>query len=520
MSGQSVVHTGSRKVSSTTLPRRLASETCWPSWLVSVKLGRGLCRAGPWRRRWPAAMIGSALRFAEANGHRRRADQDHAERAEPGDRPRGPRRTPDRAVASHAGSRARPLPERRATAVRVARRPRPGCRGRPGCGAGAAPRYPAVNSRISGIMLFGSVPSPPKKPRSSISTQSARQNTAPAITAIRASRASPRAALSAERRAEHGERDDRDQVHREPVRGGEVAERRRRSPSSTCGCDVPAIDWTMPASEPGWPSARALPEAAPRPGLEQRHAEEERARPAEDAAGRSAAVSQARSGSAISAPGHRVDEHRARRAEQHGQPGREDPAERLAERPDDQPPRHAGQPGEPGRPAAHREDQPHADADLDPHGRRGRPGPGGRPRWSRPSSPGAAPRPGEVAAVGLITWSAGRPPSAAAPARSRRTPTGSPKPTRSSRRARGSCHGRTGAPGAAAPRSAGPGPRRAPRHQQQHEDERDDDPLMQQRGPEGGRRSWDRRGSAPSSCQARRNPSPAIIVRLSLPQVT
>ena len=34
--------------------------------------------------------------------------------------------------------------------------------------------------------------------------------------------------------------------------------------------------------------------------------------------------------------------------------------------------------------------------------------------------------------------------------------------------------------------SAGPGPRCAPRHQEQHEDERDDDPLMHQRRPEGG----------------------------------
>ena len=45
-------------------------------------------------------------------------------------------------------------------------------------------------------MLFGSVPWPPRKPRSSTSTQSARQNTAAPMTAIRASRASERAALT------------------------------------------------------------------------------------------------------------------------------------------------------------------------------------------------------------------------------------------------------------------------------------------------------------------------------------
>ena len=42
MTGQSVVQTGSRNASRTTLPRRLASETCRPVWLVSVKFGAGL----------------------------------------------------------------------------------------------------------------------------------------------------------------------------------------------------------------------------------------------------------------------------------------------------------------------------------------------------------------------------------------------------------------------------------------------------------------------------------------------
>src|SRR5712691_13083520 len=41
-------------------------------------------------------------------------------------------------------------------------------------GARARARYPAMASSAIGIMLLGSVPRPPKKPKSSISTQSAR----------------------------------------------------------------------------------------------------------------------------------------------------------------------------------------------------------------------------------------------------------------------------------------------------------------------------------------------------------
>src|ERR1700689_1822028 len=94
-------------------------------------------------------------------------------------------------------------------------------------------------------MLFGSVPWPPRKPRSSTSTQSARQNTAAPMAAIRASRGAERAALTqnaapaaarapgvqasradAERRSRRRERQGGDQVHREPVGRGEVAEAR------------------------------------------------------------------------------------------------------------------------------------------------------------------------------------------------------------------------------------------------------------------------------------------------------
>ena len=66
MIGQSVVQTGSRKASSTTLPRRLASETCRPSWLVSVKFGAGLSSC-PLVPAIASAVIGSAVLFTEAN---------------------------------------------------------------------------------------------------------------------------------------------------------------------------------------------------------------------------------------------------------------------------------------------------------------------------------------------------------------------------------------------------------------------------------------------------------------------
>src|SRR5487761_322008 len=66
MSGQSVVHTGSRNASSTTLPRRLENATWRPSWLVSVKVtaGESICPVLP-AMAW--AVIGSAFGFVVAN---------------------------------------------------------------------------------------------------------------------------------------------------------------------------------------------------------------------------------------------------------------------------------------------------------------------------------------------------------------------------------------------------------------------------------------------------------------------
>src|SRR5450756_823255 len=65
MSGQSVVQTGSRNVSSTTLPRRLDSATFRPSWLVSVKSGAGVFSV-PLVPAIDSATMGSALEFTVA----------------------------------------------------------------------------------------------------------------------------------------------------------------------------------------------------------------------------------------------------------------------------------------------------------------------------------------------------------------------------------------------------------------------------------------------------------------------
>src|SRR5271165_2528329 len=289
MIGQSVVQTGSRKVSSTTLPRRPASDTWRPSWLVRVKLGAGVSS-------WPdapamaSAMIGSASWLTEANaigaaptritaiaasataarppdaasdsrsrsgwsaagtqdGIGRGADADGGTGGAAPDPPPASTGEVSGVAASAAAWSTGAAPSWDpptgsgpadaaalavtccvavpATAWAVASRPWAVAMAAPsaatagtvtaawavapaaetgttpagmvagaGCGVGVRASQPAVNSRISGIMLLGSVPSPPKNPRSSISTQSARHSTVPAITPARASRASLRAAAA------------------------------------------------------------------------------------------------------------------------------------------------------------------------------------------------------------------------------------------------------------------------------------------------------------------------------------
>ena len=97
-------------------------------------------------------------------------------------------------------------------------------------------------------MLFGSVPSPPRKPRSWTSTQSATQNAMPNHTAHRTSRGLPvrkmapmaASAITTTR------------FTAKPL----CAEKEPKSASSAdrkCGWEVEDICWTMPARVPGWP---------------------------------------------------------------------------------------------------------------------------------------------------------------------------------------------------------------------------------------------------------------------------
>ncbi len=120
-----------------------------------------------------------------------------------------------------------------------------------------------MNRRISGIIEFGSVPSPPRKPKSSTRTQSARQNTAPATTAIRASRALARTAAAVSPAPISTSAMTATRLTANPCAAVRLPNQ-VTSTASGCGCDVPAMDWTMAASDPGLPSI--VPCQKPRPG--------------------------------------------------------------------------------------------------------------------------------------------------------------------------------------------------------------------------------------------------------------
>jgi hypothetical protein len=97
-------------------------------------------------------------------------------------------------------------------------------------------------------MLFGSVPSPPRNPRSSTSTQSARQNTIPNHTAYLTSRGCPVRKIT-------------------PIPASTITTTRftakpllavndpklDSSEERKCGWEVEDIVCTMPARVPGWP---------------------------------------------------------------------------------------------------------------------------------------------------------------------------------------------------------------------------------------------------------------------------
>ena len=163
-------------------------------------------------------------------------------------------------------------------------------------------------------MLLGSVPSPPKKPKSSISIQSARQSAIVAMSVTRPSQAGPRPAATVTRPA--------------PVAASAITANRltanpfvavkdakpRTHPAMRVGCGVLAMALTMPVSVPGPPCP--VPCQKPRPGQACSAAMPMKNAPATARIVRPIrAVAQLRSGRAIRTPGRAVEQHRAGRAE-------------------------------------------------------------------------------------------------------------------------------------------------------------------------------------------------------------
>ena len=265
-------------------------------------------------------------------------------------------------------------------------------------------------------MLLGSVPRPPKKPKSSISTQSARHSTNEMASAGLISRGRPvrntapvtASAMTANKLTANPCASSK-AVKAVISADGYVRLRGGGHSSGHAGQRAGLAVRTVPCQKPrpGQACSTAMPSRnTPSPAMVTRPGSRDR---------------QARSGSAISTPADAVDEHRARRAEQPGQPRGEDAAERLAECPHHQAPADADQPGQPGQRASCGGEQPDADPDLDPH-RRG----AGLHRVKRPRGAGPvhhvpAPSAASSPRSARSPATAVRPPSAAGPARSRRT---------------------------------------------------------------------------------------------------
>ena len=159
-------------------------------------------------------------------------------------------------------------------------------------GARATARYPAVASSTIGIMLFGSVPRPPRNPRSSISTQSARHSTVNPIRTGRISRGRPdrnTAPVTASAATTN-------RFTANPCASSKAVKALTQAARNP-GWEVRAMVLVMPASVPDWPCQN------PRPGQACRTAMPSRNAPVPAVSSRpSHRERQARSGSAISAP--------------------------------------------------------------------------------------------------------------------------------------------------------------------------------------------------------------------------
>ena len=146
-------------------------------------------------------------------------------------------------------------------------------------------------------MLLGSVPRPPKKPKSSISTQSARQSPTIRMTVSRSSPGRPPPAVS----------------RPAPIAASAITANRFTAnpcaavkdakllthPANKAGCGVAAMDLTMPVSV----LLRPGPGQKPRPGQACSTAMPRKNAPSTDRVARpGSAVRQLRSGAAISTP--------------------------------------------------------------------------------------------------------------------------------------------------------------------------------------------------------------------------
>ena len=217
-------------------------------------------------------------------------------------------------------------------------------------------------------MLLGSVPFPPRTPRSSTRTQSARQNTTAAIHG-RQHHTTP-AGTEGDADAAHEDHDqqvDGPSVGRiEPPEGrhprGEKSRLRRLGHLGHHAGQGAHVVRRRQAP---------LPEATSRPRLEDRHGDEE------DPGGRQHDAAGAGGGPPPVGQGHEnachaVDQHGAWCTEEPGEAGGEDPTEGLAEDPDDQSPPDTGQAPESGpeAPGGHEKPQPQPDLDPDASGGR------------------------------------------------------------------------------------------------------------------------------------------------------
>ncbi len=217
-------------------------------------------------------------------------------------RPNAPAAATDWMFAAAADRRTACGRTRSRTSRALSRQPGPGAAAAAGsaaattAGARATARYPAVASSTKGIMLFGSVPRPPRNPRSSISTQSARHSTVNPARTGRISRGRPdRNTAPVTASAATTTR-----LTANPCASSKVVKALIQADRKP-GWDVCAIDEVMPARVPGCPCA--VPCQKPRPGHACRTAMPIRSNPRPPRTARpSRRLCQARSGSAISAP--------------------------------------------------------------------------------------------------------------------------------------------------------------------------------------------------------------------------